>query len=137
MPQEAGPNPTLMSPAAKSPRVAVTSISANRVPNFIRRNRHESMYVCNLGIICRESRRYLSVRRLCSANHQALPGRFHDFPSDAAQVVNLKDTPDLSKERWSKRKFPPVIRTMLARLHYLKNPCVRASSRIAPNDGRE
>src|SRR5215475_10450 len=30
-----GSNPTLMSPAAKSPCVAVTSIVPNRVPNFM------------------------------------------------------------------------------------------------------
>ena len=35
---------------------------------------------------------------LCSANDQALPGRFHNFPSDAAEMVDLKDTADLSKE---------------------------------------
>ena len=33
---EEGPNPTLMSPAAKSPRVAVSSISAKQGPQFMR-----------------------------------------------------------------------------------------------------
>jgi len=53
----------------------------------------------NLGIICRESRRYLSRQAayvVPITRHSR--AAFHDFPSDAAQVVNLKDTPDLSKE---------------------------------------
>ena len=41
---------------------------------------------------------------LCSANDQALPGRFHNFPGDAAEMVDLKDTSDLSKEALEQAK---------------------------------
>jgi hypothetical protein len=60
----------------------------------------------NLEFICRELGIYLSRLEaifvvsggLCRTNDQALSGRFHNFPSDTAEVVDLKDTADLRKE---------------------------------------
>jgi hypothetical protein len=65
-----------------------------------------------LEFICREFGNYLSRLEaifvvpdsLCRTNDQALSGRFHNLPSNAAEMVDLKDTADLSKEALEQAK---------------------------------
>jgi hypothetical protein len=52
----------------------------------------------------------LSIPPLDDTNHQALPCRFHHFPGDSRQGIDLHQACDLRQQAMYNRKLPPVIR---------------------------